>query len=132
MEALANIMQDNADKDPNRPQAVRRCEREMGQDIFWGRIRSKLMNMDPEAFATLGPALREHEGVVDRLGEIHCPTLVVVGEEDVAFHEPSHELERGIPQAHLATIAGAAHSPQLENTDAWFECIRQHLTRVRP
>jgi pimeloyl-ACP methyl ester carboxylesterase len=131
MEALAQIIQDNADKDPNRPPAARRCEREMGQGVFWGRIRAKLDNMDPEAFATLGLALREHEGVVDRLGEIGCPTLVIVGEEDVAFHEPSRELEEGIPRARRVTIADAAHSPQLENADSWFESVRQHLARVR-
>jgi pimeloyl-ACP methyl ester carboxylesterase len=131
MEALAKAMRDNADKDPSRPQAARRCEREMGPDLFWERVRVKLLSMDPEAFVTLGAALREHEGVVDRLGEIRCPTLVIVGEEDVAFLEPSDELERGIPGARRVTIADAAHSPQLENGDAWFESVRRHLERVR-
>ena len=55
----------------------------------------------------------------------------MVGEEDLVFLDPTEELASGIPGARLVTIPNAAHSPQHENADAWFEAIRKHLERVR-
>jgi pimeloyl-ACP methyl ester carboxylesterase len=50
-----------------------------------------------------------------RLAEIHCPTLVAVGAEDVAdLHDLAARLRDGIPGAAGASIPGAAHLPQLE------------------
>ena len=46
-----------------------------------------------------------------RLGEIHCPTLVIAGERDDAV--PMHharELHGGIPGSRLTLVAGADHA----------------------
>ena len=75
--------------------------------------------------------LGEHEPATARLGEIRCPTLVLVGAEDKPFLEPADELERGISGAVRVTIPDAAHSPQLENPPAWAAAIRAHLARAR-
>ncbi|MGH0036429.1 MAG: alpha/beta fold hydrolase [Myxococcota bacterium] len=116
---------------PARAQASRRCEEEMGSDRYWERIRRKYESMDPEAMHALAAVLADHPPVVERLGEIGCPTLVLVGEQDVPFLEPSRTLAERIPGARLCVVADAAHSPQLENTAAWLDAVRAHLARAR-
>jgi 3-oxoadipate enol-lactonase len=53
-----------------------------------------------------------------RLGEIHCPTLVIVGAEDVAdmLSIASH-VAASVSDAQLVTVADAAHLPSLERAD---------------
>jgi pimeloyl-ACP methyl ester carboxylesterase len=53
-----------------------------------------------------------------RLGEIHCPTLVLVGEEDVAdMRAIATHVADSIEDARLVTVRNAAHLPSLERTD---------------
>jgi pimeloyl-ACP methyl ester carboxylesterase len=56
---------------------------------------------------------------------------VLVGEQDAVFLPAADELAAGIPGARRLTIPDAAHSPQHENADAWFEAVRSHLLAVR-
>jgi pimeloyl-ACP methyl ester carboxylesterase len=65
----------------------------------------------------------EEEGldppVHERLGEISCPTFVVVGDEDVADLQSIAEHVAGtVPGARLETLSGVAHLPSLERPDA--------------
>jgi 2-succinyl-6-hydroxy-2,4-cyclohexadiene-1-carboxylate synthase len=113
------------------PPSMRRTIEAMGADVFWGRIQRKLEAMDPVAWDALLRVLGEHPPAAHRLGEIRCPTLVLVGAEDAPFLEPADELARGIPGAERVTIPDAAHSPQLENPPAWAAALRAHLARVR-
>jgi pimeloyl-ACP methyl ester carboxylesterase len=113
------------------PPALRRTIDAMGPDVFWERNRRKLESMDPVAWSELLRVLGDHEPAVDRLGEIRCPTLVMVGAEDEPFLAPADELARGIRGALRVTIPDAAHSPQLENPRDWSAAIRAHLARVR-
>jgi pimeloyl-ACP methyl ester carboxylesterase len=113
------------------PPSMRRTIERMGPDVFWGRIQRKLEAMDPVAWTTLLRVLGECEPAADRLGEIRCPTLVMVGAEDQPFLAPAEELARGIAGAERVTIEDAAHSPQLENPPAWSAALRAHLARVR-
>ncbi len=113
------------------PALARSVER-MGEERFWARMRAKSLAMDPIAFATLGPALCTGDGLLHRLAEIRCPVTVLVGEQDSApLLRGSRELAAGIPDARLVVIAGAAHSPQLENPEAWLAAVLAHLDAVR-
>lgn len=114
------------------PEPMRRAEQEMGSERYWERLRIKLEAMDPVAFDELLTAVLEQRPVVDRLAEIRCPTLVLVGEQDEPFLSPARELVDGIPDAKLAVIEGAHHSPQIEARDAWLDAIRGHIQRARP
>jgi pimeloyl-ACP methyl ester carboxylesterase len=113
------------------PPSMHRTIEQMGTDVFWERVRRKLEAMDPVAWTELLRVLGDHPPAVDRLGEIRCPTLVMVGAEDAPFLEPADEFARGIRAALRVTIPDAAHSPQLENPAAWSAAIREHLSRVR-
>ena len=110
------------------PSTARMIER-LGFDAHWDRIQAKMDAMDPEAFAALGGCPFEEVG--NRLSEIACPTLVIVGAEDQAFLEPSREIGKAIANARLCVIEDAAHSPQLENADAWLAAVREHLESAR-
>ena len=130
MEALFEVGRKAAALTPRPPAVVRSVER-LGEDAYWERLRAKLVAMDPVAFATLGLGLVEDRGVLDRLGEIRCPTTVVVGAQDAPFRRPAELLAERISGARLVVIDDAAHSPQLENPDAWLEAISAHLDRAR-
>jgi pimeloyl-ACP methyl ester carboxylesterase len=67
--------------------------------------------------------------VMDRLGEIQVPTLVMAGRDDFLF-PPEHQaqLAAGIPNARLRIIEGAGHNPHDEQTDEVMEAIRDFIS----
>ncbi|HEX2102783.1 MAG TPA: alpha/beta hydrolase [Solirubrobacteraceae bacterium] len=70
--------------------------------------------------------------VARRLGEIRCPALVVVGEDDVEdFHRLAARLADELPEAGpVVVIPGAAHLPALERpaevADVLLPFLRHH------
>ena len=67
---------------------------------------------EPEEQDVLEPAINE------RLGDVRCPTLVIVGDEDIADMQGiAAHLASSIAGARLATVAGASHLPSLERPD---------------
>jgi pimeloyl-ACP methyl ester carboxylesterase len=67
-------------------------------------------------------------GVHDELSRISAPTLVIVGDEDVATPPPKAErIVAGIAGAKLATIAGAGHSSPVEQPAAITGAIEAFL-----
>jgi proline iminopeptidase len=71
--------------------------------------------------------------VMDRLGEIKVPTLVMAGREDFIF-PPEHqkELAAGIPNARLVLIDQAGHNPHDEQTAKTLEAIRNFFSATIP
>lgn len=66
----------------------------------------------------------------DRLGEVGVPTLVLTGDEDVTdIHSIADRLADGIPGAERATIADAAHLPNLERPDEFDRIVLDFLAR---
>jgi len=56
--------------------------------------------------------------VIDRLEEIECPTLVLVGENDVPdMRTIAAHVAEAVDDARLETISGASHLPSLERPD---------------
>ena len=56
--------------------------------------------------------------VSDRLGEVRCPTLVLVGDEDVSdMRAIAAHVADSVSGARLVTVSGAAHLPSLERAD---------------
>ena len=69
--------------------------------------------------------------VAERLAEVRAPTLVVVGDEDVDdMHMLAKRFAAEIPDARLATIAGAAHVPSLEQPEAFDTVVLAFLADV--
>jgi pimeloyl-ACP methyl ester carboxylesterase len=70
--------------------------------------------------------------VGDRLDEIRCPTLVLVGEHDVEdMRAIAAHLAGSIGGARLATIAGASHLPSLERPVEVNELLLSFLGESR-
>lgn len=67
---------------------------------------------------------------IEALGALEIPTLVIVGEQDRPFLEPSRRMASTIPGATLSVIAQAGHSPQLEAPEAWLSTVLAFLSRL--
>lgn len=66
--------------------------------------------------------------LVDRLGEVKAPTLILVGDEDVPDMQAITEwLAREIPGSRRATIANTAHVPSMERPREFDELVLPFL-----
>lgn len=71
------------------------------------------------------------EGVLDQLSNVQIPTLIVVGDEDVAtVTEKAKNIKLKIPQARLAIIKGAGHSSTVEEPRQVVDTIEVFLNGV--
>jgi proline iminopeptidase len=84
----------------------------MAGQLVRGEWRTK---MRPEALIFAGRELLPGWTLMDRLGEVTAPTLVMAGRDDFLF-PPRHqaELARGLPHARLRIIERAGHNPHEE------------------
>ncbi len=99
----------------------------------WQDIKAKQSAaFDPFAMKALGLELFSPElpSLRDRLGEVRCPTTVLCGNLDEPYIHHAPELAELIPDAKLALIDGAYHSPQLTHQEQWHEIIEDHLRRA--
>ena len=80
----------------------------------------KTMN-GPSEFHVTG-TLREWS-VVDRLGEIRVPALVVTGEHDEATPAINRTVSEGIPGARSVVYAGASHMAHVEDTEGYVRLL---------
>jgi proline iminopeptidase len=87
----------------------------------------------PQAFIFAGRHLLKDWTVMDRLGEITVPTLVMAGSSDFVFPpECQRELAAGIPNARLQIIDRAGHSPHSEQTAEVMATLKQFLSADTP
>jgi pimeloyl-ACP methyl ester carboxylesterase len=89
--------------------------------------RSRHRSARALAHATRGILAQEGSSVIDGLPAIAVPTLVIVGDQDVPFVGPSEYMAKKIPGARLETIAGAGHSSNLDQPDAFNLILRSFL-----
>ena len=96
------------------------------------RREAAMKGLPPEyfrAFAALCDAFLRID-LTPRLGEIRCPTLVMVGERDILKHRGFSEIiARGIPGAILRVIPGAGHAATLEKPAEVANALRDFLRR---
>ena len=97
-------------------------------DLKW-QIRDR---MDPMAQRALGLQLFENrlDRVDHQLGDIPCPTTVLVGRLDEPYVSHAPRLADAIPGAELVVIDGAYHSPQLTHQAEWLAAVQAHLARA--
>jgi 3-oxoadipate enol-lactonase len=81
-------------------------------------------------WSTLAVEIAHQPDDLPLLRELSCPTLVIVGELDIAFVGPSLAMAEQIPGARLAVIPGAGHSPQFEAADRWVAALEAFLTTL--
>jgi proline iminopeptidase len=102
----------------------------LARDLIHGAWRSKIR---PEALIFAGRDLLNGWTVMDRLGEIKVPTLVVAGRDDGVFPpECQRELAAGIPNARLHLVDRAGHSPHTEQTAEVMAVVRHFISADTP
>jgi len=101
----------------------------LARELIRGEWRSKPRG---EALVFAGRRLLKGWSVMDRLGEIKVPTLVMAGRDDFLF-PPEHqaELAAGIPNAYLRIIEGAGHNSYSERPAEVFEALSDFISPAR-
>jgi 3-oxoadipate enol-lactonase len=88
------------------------------------RLRQMINCSTPQGIAAAARGMAERPDSSDLLARIACPTLVVVGEQDV-LTPPSiaQDYAARIPGAQCIVIAGAAHLTNLEQPQAFLQAV---------
>jgi L-proline amide hydrolase len=82
----------------------------------------------PSEFHCIG-TLRDWS-VVDRLGEIDFPTLVVTGEHDEATPAINRTVSEGIPRAESVIYPDASHMAHVEDPAGYIRLLDDFMSRV--
>lgn len=73
----------------------------------------------------------ERQGVADEIHRIDLPTLIVVGDQDVAtVPEKSHRMHARIPGSELVVVPGAGHTSTVEEPAAVTAAIEAFLGKL--
>lgn len=121
MEALAAVMAEQ--QGPlHTPAHQRLLDHRPGYAEFGER---KLLATSPALYAAMAPEFVTTPDRLDRLRRLPAslPVLVIVGEQDQPFIGPSRQMVAAVAGSTLAVIPDAGHSPQFENTDAWWQIL---------
>jgi pimeloyl-ACP methyl ester carboxylesterase len=86
--------------------------------------------LSPLMWATMLRELVHQPDQLALLAAVHCPTLVIVGDQDEPFVDASRAMAATISGAELVVVRDAGHSPQLENPGPWFEALDGFLLGV--
>jgi len=79
------------------------------------------------AHAARGMLAQEGSQVIDGIAGIQVPTLIIVGDQDQPFLAPCEYMAKKIPGARLEVIAGAGHSSNLDQPEAFNRVLRDFL-----
>ncbi len=95
-------------------------------------LEASHMKLRPEAVVFGFSRLVKDWSVMDRLGEIDIPTLVMGGRFDFLF-PPEHQaiVADRMPDARLEVIENAGHNPHVEQQDEVIQILRAFLSEPR-
>jgi len=95
-----------------------------------GAMRDLALDMNRLALQSEEPGVEaEPPDTWNRLSEIACPALVVVGTLDLSpMQVRSRELAGRLPAARLQVMPGTAHMPALERPEEFAALMRQFVT----
>jgi pimeloyl-ACP methyl ester carboxylesterase len=104
-----------------------------GLDAFGGRSREVREALEHHrsaqglAHAARGMLAQQDSRVIDGLPGIRVPTLIIVGDRDEPFLAPCQYMAKKIPGARLEIIAGAGHSSNLDQPEAFNRVLLDFL-----
>ena len=91
-------------------------------------VRSLAIANSAAAIAGAIRALMTRPDSTPLLSSIHCPALVVVGDEDIVTPPPlAEQLHQGISGSTLSVIPGAGHLSNIEQPDAFNAAVTHFL-----
>ena len=92
-------------------------------------LRALILSNSTESIAGAIAALRSRPDSTPLLSTIHCPTLILVGDEDTLTPPAlSQDMHRAIPGSELVVVPGAGHMTNLEQPAAFNEALARFLT----
>lgn len=92
------------------------------------RWRNEIVGGDRQGINRAVTGVIRRRGVTDDLARIRVPTLIVVGDEDVATPaEKAKRMHAAIPDSELVVIPGAGHSSTIEQPDRVTETLTAFL-----
>jgi pimeloyl-ACP methyl ester carboxylesterase len=92
------------------------------------RARGLILDNSTQAIAGAVRALMTRPDSTPLLPTIHCPALILVGEEDtVTPKAAAEEMHRGIAGSRMSTIPGAGHLTNLEDPLAFNSALAEFL-----
>jgi 3-oxoadipate enol-lactonase len=99
-------------------------------------VSAKTRLMSAPLFAREHPPEAVPQGLtppaIERIGEIHAPTLVITGAEDNdMIHDIAALLVAGISGARAVVIPDAGHHPNMEHPEQFNQIVAQFLSEVR-
>jgi 3-oxoadipate enol-lactonase len=93
------------------------------------RIAKLIRATAPAGYAGCCEAIRRLD-VLDRLGEIRCPALVIVGEQDAGTPVAmSQAINQQLPGSELVILPNAAHLSNVEQAAAFNRALADFLAR---
>ncbi len=100
-----------------------------GDPAFAAELADGVNTLDKAGLAkAMRSVLADRTDVVDELGRITAPTLVIAGADDPAFtNDHSEELVRGIPGAHLELLPRVGHMGPREAPIAFAGLLKSFL-----
>ncbi|MGE0520881.1 MAG: alpha/beta fold hydrolase [Candidatus Binatia bacterium] len=94
-------------------------------------LANMVASNDREAYAAVLSEGLAGFDVMERLGEVQVPTLVIVGEHDrVVMPEEGREMARRIPGARLLTLGGVGHIGYAERPEAFNRAVLEFLEDI--
>jgi len=88
-----------------------------------------LERMSPDGFLGVARAAGDQVSVLDRLGEITAPTLIITGDQDF-FRGASEEMAKRMPGARFVVINGSFHGTCLWQPDKFTSAVLDFLVDV--
>ncbi|MEE8580754.1 MAG: alpha/beta hydrolase [Myxococcota bacterium] len=93
---------------------------------------ASIVAQDPAAVARFGRCIAgPAPAVIDELGDIESPALVIVGEEDEPYLRAAEVLAAKLPRARMEVIAGAGHIVNIEAEAAFNRLLRAFLRELQ-
>lgn len=94
------------------------------------RIAAGIRATPPAGYAGCCDAISKID-LTDRLHEIECPTLVIVGEQDMGTPPAmARAIHENLPGSELNIIPSAAHLSNIEQAQAFNDALTKFLARV--
>jgi 3-oxoadipate enol-lactonase len=93
--------------------------------------REQFLMTSREAYIACANAMSSRRSLLGELGALAVPALVICGEQDEPFLEPSRQMHEAMPGSELVIIPGAGHGPQMETPGEFNRVLTEFLSRVR-
>jgi 3-oxoadipate enol-lactonase len=94
-------------------------------------LRQVMMSNDPRGIAAAARGMAQRPDATPTLGDIRCPTLVLVGEHDaISLPAEMRSIAAAIPHSQFVEIPASGHMTPLENPAAVNAALKAFLTRL--